>query len=855
MNGKTLAVALALSAAGAVDANAQTYTRTDTTTYEDNLDKWVIGQPMASVNVDTGLVESETKYDPITALPTDVYAFGKLKQRLTYNADGTVATVSDAKDSATFNTTTTFGNWKRGIPQTITHPDGASTSAVVDDLGQILSATDETGAKTCYAYDAMGRVRKITYPSEATSGVCDASAWAETIVSFSAGNPAIYGMPAGAWWQTTVNGNARKITVYDGLLRPVVEETLDLAEPATRKVVTFRRFDAAGQTVFQSYPLNAPGTLSFADPSLKGTSTTFDALGRPTRVEQHAEPEFGGVVTTTMAYLAGFQTRVTNPRGQATTTAFKTYAEPTTDWPVSIVQPAGSHTDITRDVFGKPTSIRRRDAGNLVSATRTYGYTQAQELCRLHEPETGSTYMGYDAAGLLAWSASGYAPGSTCVSGAAVAARRSDHAYDNRNRITSLTFADGLGNTSYAYTADGLPAAQSVDNGSGAVVTTTYGYNKRRLLTSERMSWASINWMLGYGYDAHANLASQSYPPNVVIDYAPDALGRPTRAGTYATNVTYHPNGRVDSFTYGNGVQHKAHQNARLLPERSRDFRGTAWILDDSYDYDQNGNVVAISDGATAGATDRNMVYDQQDRLTRMTSPMLGGTGAIDYGYDVLDNIVSVSAPNRSQRYCYEDGTNRLTTLRAGATAPCSNGTAAMVAFAYDLQGNLKTKNNVHFQFGLDNRLRSTTGGVASSYVYDALGRRVRDYTTGSRYSLYTQGGLLAYTSDVRKQESAHYVYLGDKLIATRTVPTGSTNATVRYQHTDALGTPVAVTDANGTVIERSHYEPYGKVLNHAARDGVGVYRSRRGQGDRADVHAAAVLRLEVRACSCQSTR
>lgn len=45
---------------------------------------------------------------------------------------------------------------------------------------------------------------------------------------------------------------------------------------------------------------------------------------------------------------------------------------------------------------------------------------------------------------------------------------------------------------------------------------------------------------------------------------------------------------------------------------------------------------------------------------------------------------------------------------------------------------------------------------------------------------------------------------------------------TVEYIHTDALGTPVAVTDANRNVIERSEYAPYGDLLNRADADGPG---------------------------------
>jgi RHS repeat-associated protein len=44
----------------------------------------------------------------------------------------------------------------------------------------------------------------------------------------------------------------------------------------------------------------------------------------------------------------------------------------------------------------------------------------------------------------------------------------------------------------------------------------------------------------------------------------------------------------------------------------------------------------------------------------------------------------------------------------------------------------------------------------------------------------------------------------------------------VEYIHTDALGTPVAVTNAAGTVIERSVYEPYGQLINRPLTDGPG---------------------------------
>ncbi len=45
---------------------------------------------------------------------------------------------------------------------------------------------------------------------------------------------------------------------------------------------------------------------------------------------------------------------------------------------------------------------------------------------------------------------------------------------------------------------------------------------------------------------------------------------------------------------------------------------------------------------------------------------------------------------------------------------------------------------------------------------------------------------------------------------------------TIEYIHTDALGSPVAVTDASGNVIERTVYEPYGAVVGGQVKDGPG---------------------------------
>lgn len=50
-------------------------------------------------------------------------------------------------------------------------------------------------------------------------------------------------------------------------------------------------------------------------------------------------------------------------------------------------------------------------------------------------------------------------------------------------------------------------------------------------------------------------------------------------------------------------------------------------------------------------------------------------------------------------------------------------------------------------------------------------------------------------------------------VMAASAVGGAQTHETVRYVHTDALGSPVAISDSAGTVVERFDYEPYGAAI------------------------------------------
>lgn len=405
----------------------------------------------------------------------------------------------------------------------------------------------------------------------------------------------------------------------------------------------------------------------------------------------------------------------------------------------------------------------------------------------------------------------------------AVAARRVDRTYDGRNRVRTLKFPDGAGDQTWTYTLDGQPKTVSVSNPKVTQPTlTTFEYFRRGLPKSESVDIQDSSYAVTWGYTGNGHLATQIYPSGLSIGYLPNALGQPTQAGAYATDVRYYPNGAIKSFTYGNGVVHTMEQNVRQLPSRSTDCKvaGTCAVadmrLDLSYTYDRTGNVATITDGLY-GRQNRTMKYDGLGRLTSADSPMFGEAL---YTYNVLDDLTQISVSGgtspRNHHLCYDGATRRLTTLRTGS---CTG--TIVRSMSYDVQGNVTTNGAQSYTFDFGNRLREAPG--KEWYAYDGFGHRVVSCETADcAHFFYSSKGQLLYTHDVRNNKRVDHIQLGNSLVALRERAIGSTSPTAKYQHTDMLGTPIAVTNSTQAFITKHEYEAYGQLVNGTLQDGPG---------------------------------
>jgi YD repeat-containing protein len=709
--------------------NSIGYSARESTAFKDDYAHWVLGLPLQTTNVVTGEEISRNVYDPNSLTLSERYRFGRKVMGYAFNAQGQLTSFTDGN-----NHTTTLGSYKRGIPQAVGYPDGTSQSLVVDDLGQIRSITNQALATTSYTYDAIGRLASITYPAGMNP----------KIFGYGYVTGAERGVPANHWRRSVTQGGKVQMTYFDAMLRPILSDTYRNDSAFYTSIRS--GYDWKGRKIFQSYPYSgAPDITAMSG----GVLTSYDVIGRATVSTQTSEL---GNLTTTTQYLAGAAKKVTDPKNNATTSWYQAFDQPSYDTVVKVQAPEGVVQTIQRDVYGNPLSITQGGAGQ--SVTKTMTYDAWHRLCRAWEPESGSEIMAYDGADNLAWSVSGasFNSAGACGQDQVAEASKTVRAYDAMNRVTSVLYPTGTAPSTFTYDALGNPATATSGN-----VGWTFGHNALGQLTAEVLAVDGWVWGLGYGYDGNGALSTVRYPDEEIVSYNPDALGRPTTVGGYASGISYFPDGDVASYYMGNGGIYSADKNARNLLHNFTYGKGGVPIVSEDFTYDGNGNVSNIGDVSGSNQRTKSMSYDGLNRLLSATASNLWGTES--YTYDTLNNIRTLSNSSGTSTYNY-DGANLLASISIGA--------APVHTFQYDGRGNTVGKDGQVLNFDLANRLTSIPG--KGQYTYDAAGRRVKKVTpVGTTYYAYNSAGQLMWEADPGTRLGSNYVYLGKKLIAKST--------------------------------------------------------------------------------------
>lgn len=558
--------------------------------------------------------------------------------------------------------TTTFEYDLNLQPVRVAAPDHSVTAAAYDGLGNVISQTDPLGRLTQYVYDDRGRL-------------------STTMFADSAVELAHY------------DGGGRRTASVDPL-----GNTTSYAYDAMDRLVGIT--DAMGYVTTMDY--DAVGNLvGITDANGNTTDYDYDLLDRRTTVTD----ALGNV--TTMTYDAdGNAESVTDPLGRVTEYAYDV---------------AGRRTTVT-DPLAHTTTTAYDPAGNVVSVTDALGSVTAYVYDAVNR-----TVRTTDALGAV-----------------------TDAAYDAAGQLLSIT--DPVGNvTGYAYDAASRVLAET--DPLGAVTQYSYDLAGNRVFQIDRNGRE-----IDYTYDARDRLVEEAWyddggSPIRTIERTYDSAGQMTRLIDPDTDYqyVYDALGRVIEVTdtivgleIGTGPET---YEGRL---ESGDWTLNEDRYLDVYEFEAELGA-ELSIGATSGDMDLWLILfrpggsalqdwgsgsvliettaDETGTWTVWVSSDLGGfpegdysltidsgqtmSGVVlEYGYDAVGNLASMSDNlGGANAYTY-DAVNRLTFLTQSGTDVAEK----RVDFTYNAAGQMDTVSRYA-------NLAGTLPVVDTEYGYDGAGR------------------------------------------------------------------------------------------------------------------------------------
>lgn len=554
-----------------------------------------------------------------------------------------------------------------------------------------------------------------------------------------------------------------------------------------RQVVTDQRYDQLGRLWETDRPRFDSDAAHLANRQL------YDDLNRVTAVE--TIDEAGATLRTTTAYH-GLVTVLTNA-ANITRTETRNVAGQLTqvqaqDKVTNLTQfgyepfgglskttdPNGNVITVEYDRLGRKTALRDPDLGYIAYAVDPLGQTWKQVSPKQRAAGQAS-YMVYD---LLGRMTARYEPDL-----------ESHWVFDQASKGVgqlneAYTIAGGLKtyDRTHSFDAMGRPSqtSQSLSDGAytsltsydiwGRVITQTY----QRKSDAAKVYDTRYN---NYGYLARVERGALVLWKANVRDAA----------------------GRARSVALGNGLTDTAHydDNTGRLDTATLTTATAAQQLLQSYQYDALGNVSNRTQYWGAGAGQQGYSEDfKYDVVNRLWISQIQGQAEQTFLYDAAGNIVSKTGT----------GTGAYVYPPQGANAVQPHAVQSIVGvsgtFGYDANGNqTSAPGRTATWTSFDMPLRLAKGGVTSDFAYGPEHQRTRQDRSDGSVVVYagaqeveTKGGQVTVKT---------YWPMGIGV----EIEHQSTTTALNWVHHDNLGSPIAITDQSGALVESLAYDVWGK--------------------------------------------
>ena len=673
------------------------------------------------------------------------------------------------------------------------------TDRTYDALGRLATETDAEDVKTTYAYDAAGRL-------VATERAADTSEHRSIRTRYD-----VLGRITG---ELTGEG----VALLAGATSAEAIDQVWAAQGITHA------YDAASRRVSTTDPLGRK-TLYFYDED--GAQThTVDALGGV----RERRYDVQGRVVQEIAYAARISTRglaggLNRAQLQPLIDAI---ANPAKDNRITHSYAASGNETKRTDAMGAVTSYAYNAFGEQVGLSGAVSgretYTVDRRGLRVRAELAGeelerATSTVYDAFGRAQQTvdANGNVRsynfdrlGRQVTTTDPLDGERST-TYDAFDRI--LTETDARGNTTrYAYdkearsvtvTQPGAGATQRVFNAHGEVLSvkdangnvTTYSYDRDGQVLTKTVDPTGLKLKTTYSYDAAGQVLAVRSPAGVVTEYAYDAVGRRTQERTDPDGLNLRR-----SWTYDGNGNAVTRTDSRGLVTR--------------FAYDAAGRLVYTVD--PAGNTRMNG-YDKAGRvvLTESYAKPIDEPTDLGTAFSVADikALVTRHATDLVEHRVLDEAGRVLATVA---------GTGAVVAYAYDRNGNVLKRTAYAEPIKLDAWERGTVPKPSADAAHDALQVTAYDALDRPVFTMDGTGAVVARTYDANGNVLERIAHA--QAIPLKTMPSvaGMTAAIAKIDEAerdqrqrftyDAANRLVYSVDGTGAVTKHS-YDTGGNLL------------------------------------------
>ena len=770
----------------------------------------------------------------------------------TYNANGTVATTTDANGHVT---TYTQGACNSGFVTKIVPPISTLDAQYTWDSGcngaKLMSGTDPNGFSVSATYnDPFWRP---TSETDQLNNTVNLSYYPTVPINTTEGQ------------MTFGSSDFDVFNTADALGRPLYAQQIENSGGSWDTVQMGYSWNTTGRVTTKSMPC---ATTKGSGCTNGVTTATHDALGRTLVVTDGG----GGTITNTYTKQDILTVLGPAPAGEVVKQVQKEYnglgqllsvcqlssATGTTSCG-QVNGGTGYLTSYDYNADGTISSIVRG------SQTHSFTYDALGRTLTATYPESGTKYFYYDSAPSIpgvACSTTALPTGSglnvsplghlvkmydangttTCFSydkmnrntGIAYAGTNWDgenkyFTYDSAT-VDSTTMANPLGRLVEAYTAPTYSGTKVTDEGFSYTgrgeVSDVYQWSTN----SNGWYHTTATYFANHALNTLSGVPGSSGSP---WTYSLDGKGRPYSAiespsSNMVSSTTYNAAdepcvvtlglGDTDSYLYDNNTSCTGLLSTGRMTSYTFSIGATPTTFAGSPTWNANGTLrgLATVDGINSGSetetctygTSSSPGYDEFERLLQVNC-VNGSTNVWDqaFSYDIYDNVTKSvpSGPGISWMPGY-NATNNQYTL--GGTS-------------YDSNGNLLADTFHTYTWNQDNRPKAMTD-VGITMTYDAFGRMV-EKATGSTYqqTLFSPVGPVAL---MQKQNVTQY---------RMPLPGGDIDVTgINFYHTDYLGSvPLVSSRGTRTSVGARLFAPYGESYND-----VGIAGDLNFTGDNQDL-------------------